>query len=290
MANAQFIYGGPADVTIYDATNGWLHLGYLADVSVMGEPAATKTNFAQMVGFLILHKFSATMLETNQSKITELNLRRTVEQTVYIVGGGKMLTLSGMLISYSEDQKSNESDAHTIVLTAQTAIEPTQAENLIGSDGKFETDTDADGAANGWSKTGTITSISLVSSHISGNAQQLELSTAFGGIYKAITCPFTSPQKVTFSAYIKATAASQFRMIIELRDSVDALIGSAYEYEVSMILNEETRQSFTTIVNPAGSLCQSVRVYFFNSYSGTSNIQIDNAQLELGPLRDFRDA
>jgi len=287
--NAQFIYGGGADVTLYDATNGYYNLGYLADLKVSSVSKQAPTVRGQKMQFLSIYDLLAKQLQSNAALVLELTNRRTVDQTIYVTGGGKLYTLNGMAINYAWDNPYNESDPGTITLTARTAAEPTMQENLIGTDGKFEVDTNSDGLADGWVMTG-LTSVSIVASHLSGggNAQQIATPSTNAFIRHDTVAPFESPIKVSLSGYVKALAASNFKLMIQMLDASLTSIDSISE-EITMTSGEETRQTLTGILNPGGNTCITLRAYFYYSTLGTANIQIDNAQLEFGDVKDFRD-
>jgi len=287
--NAQFIYGGGGDVVLYDAVNGWYSLGYLQELIATFEGPKVETVMAQMVQFFTMYKVTLKNLQSNAALVAELVTRRTALQTIYVTGAGKLFTFPNMLINYNPNHPFNSSDAHTIDISFQTGVEPTQQENLLGTSGQFETDAGG-GIATGWLETGALAAKSVAASHLAGegNAQLMEVSGADpdAGIYKATTCPFEGTLKVTFSAYIKAVAASDFNMVIMTFDTSDVVI-TIYTKAISMTLNEETRQEFAQTINE-GEIVKSVRVYIQGDNSNTADLNVDNAQLELGGLKDFR--
>ncbi|HFQ93904.1 MAG TPA: hypothetical protein ENK32_07840 [Anaerolineae bacterium] len=290
--NAQFIYGGGGDLTLYDATNGWFNAGYLSDLELSDEPVRADSIRGQKVQFYSRHILTSEELQSHNALVAELNNRRNVEQTVYITSDdGALFTMSGVLINYGLKRPFNASDAHKTVITLQTGVEPTQEENLIGADGKFETDSNSDGLADNWTNSPAVSSVSIVTSHLSGegNAQQISISAGnSGAVYYSKTAPFESPKKITFSAYIKANAASTFIMRISTYNYSGTLINS-YDKTVTMSLSETTRQSHSVQIAESSGV-RDVRCAIVGDGTNAADITMDNAQLEFGNLKDFRAA
>ncbi len=290
--DATLIYGGGGDVTLYDATNGYYSLGYLSELSYVGDPALTPTVRGQNFQFLTIYKLTVRNLQTNQALLTELKNRRTLDQTIYIAGAGKLYTLSNMAISYGYQAPHNTSDPHAFVLTAQTGVEHSMAENLFGAVGKFENDTNSDGLADGWAEGGTLDGKSILSSHLAGggNAQQIDVTAGnTASINETILAPFISPMKVTFSFYAKARTASQFNTRLVIYDTGGSTIQTKNK-SFSMTLNEETRQEHSVWLDPGGTLVKNIQAYIMGDGSNAADLLIDNAQLEFASAaRTFRD-
>lgn len=287
--NAQFIYGGGGEITLYDATNGYYNVGYVENIDISAEKQLTTTSHGMEIQVKLLYKLTAMMLESNAAFLQELRTRRTVKQTVYIVGAGKLVTLTNMFLKYFPVQPFNTNDVHKVNIEMQTAVEPTFVENLYGTDGEFSTDAGS-GIATGWSEASTLAAKSVTTSHLAGmgNAQAMTITGgSAAGIYKlSRVAPFALPTIVTFSAYFKAVAASSFSIKMAPFNSSGSGIAT-YTKAVSMTLNEETRQTYSLLIKES-VLVTKVQIEIRGNGVNSAQLLIDNAQLELSNVRDFR--
>ena len=161
-------------------------------------------------------------------------------------------------------------------------------ENVLGSDGQFETDSNGDGFADGWIALNGATG-SLAASWLSGggNAQQINAATvADSGMYYDVLLPYENAVKMTFSvyAYNKEASAQTIKTYFELFDSSGNSIG-VYEKSQTFAASEQKRISHELNIAPSAPV-KTVRVGV--KLPASIVFQFDNAQLELGELTQFK--
>lgn len=288
MANdAEKIFYGPGDLSLYDATNGWLFCGYLDKIEVKGKDLGHKIIDGNTRQYGISYTFKATLQQSNQGLIDSLKTRRTTRQTIYIAGLNNLVTLSSIFISYAPDRDQSGEDEHVIALSAKTSVEDnvTIAQNLLGTSGKMETFTG--GVADGWTTdAGTKAS---GSSHLSGGGNEQRITLNNDYFRQDVNAPFEAPRRITVSAYVidRGGTGSDLKIGFVLLDSAGAVI-STHEDDFTLTASADGRQTYTAIVNPGEPVAQ-IRAQIRESQVVDNSIGIDNFQLQFGKLTTFAD-
>ncbi len=292
MANPLSIFSGPGQITMWDSTNGYYNFGYNKEIMIQGEPQTAELLDGNLHQITTLYKLSAPLLQSNQAALDAIIARRGVKQKLFIIGTESMLTIDNVLLSVGMKRSFKGSgDAHTLELQAQTAIESDVAlqVNLLGADGKFESDSNSDGFADGWS--GSVTSKSIQPSFLSGggNCQQIEFGSTGQWFSKIVNIPVAEPTRFTFSAYVKdngTVLGSQFKIFVTLK--TDGVTKQSFSKVVSVDIGAQTRVSIVADVVTPTEVYNEVHAVFGPDGSNTADILIDNAQLEFGDLSTFR--
>lgn len=101
--DAEKIFFGPADVTLYDATNGYLFCGYLDRVQVSAKPTAHIILDGNARQYAKAYQFRARLQQSDQALVDALVTRQSTRQTIYITGINNQVVLSNMFIGSAED-------------------------------------------------------------------------------------------------------------------------------------------------------------------------------------------
>ncbi len=295
MANPIRIYSGPGQLVIWDATNGYLDLGFLQEIKLSEEPVQHELMDGNLHQALNIWRLEVPLLQTDSTLVSALNARRGIKQKIYITGLEAHWTLENVFVTVQMIRGFSSGEAHRFVLTAQTAIESDFSiyENLLGAQGRFENDSDSDGLADGWFQF-NLTSRSIVASFLSGegNAQKI----AWDGTVDAyvrnnpwVKIPFGSVRlKLTFSFYVlnnDTVNSASFKSAILLYDKNNVVVSSFTQNE-TLAASEQKRISFSATVEPTTLIVFAEARIWRNS--GAVDITIDNAQLEIGGLTDFK--
>ena len=293
MANALGLYSGPAQLALYDASNGWLHLGALVKKCRLDVPAeSVELLDGQLKQIFKKYVLTAEILKSDPVTWSTLKTRQNTDQTLYITGMEALWTLQNMKIVLGQGREFGK-DGHVILLNAQTTTEAdvTIQENLLGSAGGFETD-GGGGVATGWTKSGTVTT-SIVASFLSGggNCQNLSWGAADSGeIYHDVTCPLAAGVAMNYAFSVQAKdggGAIRAKLIIDFRDSSGTIVDTK---QVSTDLNDSEQKQLVldgTYIPSANITTLRARITLdqdANSYS----MKVDNAQLELGEVTNFK--
>ncbi len=291
MANPLSIYSGPAQVAIHDNTNDVLHLGYLKQVEVTGEPQTHELMDGNLHQYATLYKFNAQMLQSNQNVMDAIQGRRSTKQEIIIVGLESLVRMKNVFPAIKVNRPfKGAADAHTMELLAQTSVEADVViyENVLGQDGTFDTDSNSDGVADGWTLFGSPTA-SLVASFLSGqgNAQRLVSAAVNDGMRYDVLLPFEEELQLVFSIYGKnnETTTESITLFIELLDSGGTSI-AIYNQSVSFAAGENKRVNISqriTTTTPVKTVRVGVKIA-----AASKTFDFDNAQLELGSLTDFK--
>ncbi len=292
MANPLSIYSGPGQISTYDGNNGVLHLGFSREIQLTGEPQQHELMDGNLHQYSTLFKLSAPLVQSDQSVASALKNRRATKQEIVIVGLESVVRMKNVFpaMKLARPFKSG-GEPHTIELLAQTAVEDdvVHYENILGAEGKFETDSDSDGFADGWAALGGSQG-SLVTSFLSGQgkAQNVQSQAANDGMYYDVLMPFEDEVQLVFSIYAKnsETTSEDLVLFIEIFDSSDTSIA---QYTQSELFNagENRRVSFTKKILPSSPV-KTVRVGV-KIANAVKTFEFDNAQLELGELTEFKD-
>ena len=296
MANLLRIYSGPGQIVLWDATNGYFYPGFLQEIKLSEEPVQHELMDGNLHQTLNVWKLEVPLLQTDAALISVLNARRGIKQKIYVTGLEAHWTLDNVFITVQMVRGFNSGEAHRFVLTAQTAVESDYAmfENILQSDGKFETDSDSNGYADGWG--GTAQTKSIVSSFLSGggNAQKVTWDATADHYIEttARNVPFDSsamPVKLTFSAYVlnnDAANSTSFYPTIFTYDK-DSVLLSTHKSTETLSAAEQRRVSVKAVIQVASPV-KEIRARIWKFGSTPADITIDNAQLEVGELTDFK--
>lgn len=274
------IHAGPADITLYDSSNGYLYLGYIDDVRLKGKPRNHEIVDGNIRQYGSEYELKATLLQSDYGMYEAIEARRATRQTIYIVGGNSMTTMANMYVNIVPDYAYATDKVHVLEFSAQTRVETdvNKYTNLMGAEGKFETDTNSDGLANGWTES-DLASKSLQTSWRTGNCQRVGTSAAGPVVYYNKTCPFESPRKITFSVYARSNGtAGRVRLSIYLLNAAAGTITSTVGSYEALVDGVERRLSITGNLVPNAEV-RTIRAHMsFDTNSQT--IEFDDAQLE----------
>ncbi len=293
MANALGLYSGPAQLALYDASNGWLHLGALVKKCRLDVPTESVElldgQFKQIFKKYVL---TAEILKSDPATWAALKTRQNTDQTIYITGMEALWALQNMKIVLGQGREFGK-DGHVILLNAQTTTEADVSvqENLLGSAGGFETD-GGGGVASGWTKSGTVTT-SIVASFLSGggNCQALSWGPAdTGEIYREVTCPLAAgvSMNYAFSVQVQDNASGiRAKLVLEFRN-VSGSVVTTKQTSIAFSNNEQKQVVLSgTYVHEQDIVTLRARITLDND-ANTYAMKCDNAQLELGEVTNFK--
>jgi len=290
--DVEKFFFGPADVVLYDATNGYLFCGYLEMVVVSGKTLAHTILDGNIRQYAGSYKFKSLLQQSDQALMDSLVTRRATRQTIYITGLNNQVVLSNVFISAIGSMSFDIDAIHGIVLTAATNIESdvNKKQNLLGADGKFEVDTNSDGLADGW--TASVVSKSIGTSHLSGggNQQNIEFGSSGHYFYHDIIAPFESPRRITASAYIEEnsyTEPAHFSFGFKLLNSAGSIIQTE-STAVTLSVNESQRITITAIVAPSDQIV-TIRPILTADAVDPATLGIDDYMIEFGGITAFSD-
>lgn len=293
MGNPLQIYSGPAELSLYDSSNGLLFLDYDKDFSLDGDPQYYSLIDGNVSQYGTLFKIKANLLNSSEALLASLRTRRSVKSALFAVCPESMIVVKNIYsaISLKRDSRVN---AHYLEFIAQTNIESDVLlyENLLKSYGGMSSG--SGGLATGWlTDCGTK---SLATSHLGGgygNEQRLT-ATASGQYFKNDTsvisrAPFSCTRRLTASAYVKnynTEYSLNFDFGIELLNASGSQIQVSTS-AISLNPNYNQRISHSVLLTP-NSAAAWVRVYFIN-FTTNRSMGIDNVQLEFGELTDYKE-
>jgi len=283
MSNKLNIFGGWAYVSLYDATNGFLHLSQSVEYKLAEKPQSNITIEGQVRVYAVNNDLKLKIPESDQDLLDDLNTRVAYKQDIYIMCNDSIILVENVYISPSVIR---EGKGHYIDVDASTNIvaDVTHRVNLLdNSDMEINNGT----IATGWVDYNLFIT-DIIASHRTGDAQQAEWDGA-GSLYYNAPFPIHNGQRVTFSVYAKAGATGfTGSMVLDIRSSVPSTIQQITS-AISLSANQEQRLSVSGIVDlPAGyDAGHDVQVYIYSTVVAYS-ISIDDAQLEMGGLSDYR--
>ncbi|HFQ93903.1 MAG TPA: hypothetical protein ENK32_07835 [Anaerolineae bacterium] len=281
-------FSGPADVTLWDGTNGFYLLGYLADVEI-GSKVLTHTIIdGNLRRYAVNYRLRAAMLQSAEEAITEINSTRDgTRQNIYLTKFDGLAVMSNVFAAAGHSINGREDDIVEVTAAGYNTV--TKYKNLLGADGKFEVDSNSDGVADGW--TDGASAASIVASHLSGggNAQRVNLALSGDNFYYEVKAPFETARRLAASVYARehtGLGTLDFTFGFKTLDTAGAVINT-YADTYNFSAGQAQRVTKEVFVNE-GQPVASVRL--FVEYAGSGGeIRMDNAQLELGPLSDFKD-
>lgn len=164
--------------------------------------------------------------------------------------------------------------------------------NHLGVAGSFQTDTNADGVADGWAlisggTTGTLTPSTGGFTGVTGVGQRLELSglgttTSDYGGFASGNVPVAGGATYTFSLSSTANAACIVFLNIRFLDAALGFLSDTF-VEVAIATADFRRDSVTAVAPPAAAYCAVTTVVKQRSGAAGPVIwTLDSAQLEIG--------
>ncbi|APF16999.1 hypothetical protein Calab_1536 [Caldithrix abyssi DSM 13497] len=295
MATDLDIFSGPAQITLYDATNGYLHLGW-CEARIKEKPKKVKSIENQTLLIEKSFDFNANVIQFNENILNNLAARNTTKQTVYLVGLDSVLTLSDIFLFYFTERSFSSKPHRLTIAGSGSADLVAQQVNLLHPDGKFENDSNADGLADGWNKSTTIGAVNLQTSFLSGSGKCQYIAcdtTASQYILCETVCPVKGKIKATASIYVQfdpdvITGNGSLCLGLYAKREDGSFITQPWE-EYFFNSLEQRRISIEQEFN-FDELATKLVVIIHNK-SGTLefNAKLDNAQLEIGKLSNFKE-
>jgi hypothetical protein len=298
MADAtQILKNVPAQVSLYDATNGILNLGYLAadNLMVSAKPLFHKIIDGNRNQYGTRTKFVCRLLETNPSKLAALTTRRSYKQSVFIVTAEYGVRISNCYINYFQSRDMEIGGDSFIQVEFHTDIESDVEvlKNLLGATGNMDVDTNTDGMSDGWVEDGTLddydrTTPSFLGAGF-GSDQRIEVTSggADAGIYNAEWWPIDQLVKVTVSAYVQYNVNEDNTFIFQIRTKeFDDSPIDTYESSQMTATSSPVRYSYTHEFTP-GADTYKIAFHLLIEAGESSDLFIDNAQMEFGSLSAY---
>ena len=301
MGSPLRIYGGGAQVSLYDATNGVYHCGYTGEeIRVEEHLFQTGLSDSNKVKVSKAASFEIPLLQTDTTILDELESRRGILQEVYIVGLDSAFKFRDVHITPKLERDYKPGGIHKITLSGMRTIQAVAAaanlpetnycqfiQNILGGFGAVL------GAASfgtGWSYLGA-TSLSLDTSHLGGgygNEQRFTLTDASDSIGIRVRFPLNQVAiKVTASAYVDNLKAgiSYFDIGFRTKDSNGNVLFTKTEAK-TLAEGADGRQSYTLEWIPAADVLY-LEFIIIGSASGSCELGVDNVQLEIGSLTNY---
>ena len=295
MGSPLSIFGGPCmQASLYDATNGLLHLSLLGeDVMYTEEPQ----NIGLSTGNVFeLHKrasFEIPILETN-GIISDLAARRGIRQEVWLIGMENAVFIDNCLISYGLNRSLKPTEGGHVLNLKGSSADPNHFKsmiNILGTYGNCNVDTDTDNIADGWTNFG-CTELAVTTSHKAGrgNEQQFKMG-ASDEFYINIRCPVDQKQiKITISAYVKerGSATAYYNFGLKTINHLNNILDTEEDAGKTLTSGQERRDSKEIVFTPSANI-KTLRLYY--SYSTTdSKLGIDDVQMEFGGLSNYSES
>ncbi len=304
MGRRLRIYSGGATVTLYDATNGLLALGYTNE-EVMIEDEIFEAGLSDQNSVQVSKtiKITARLLQTDGTAIDNVMARRGYLQEVFVIGADSAFKLCDAYVSYSNVRSGKPSEAHYIDLFASRIQQTKSAasdlpetnyaqfiQNILGAFGNCDND-GGGGVATGWTNSGG-SSLSIDTSHLGGgynDEQRVTLSDSGDSIYCRARMPLNeTPIKFTVSAYIDNTKSgiSYYTIAVRTRNAGGSVLDTKGGTEVELANGANERTTYTIEFTPSAAV-QFVELAIIGSDTGSAELGIDNAMLEIGDLTDY---
>lgn len=292
MSNAMNIFGGFYYLSLYDATNSWKHLTQAVQASVNDKTRANPTIEGQIRVYSTEHKLTVTISESDQNLLDALLDRVDTKQTLYLVGMDHALVVDNV---YINPYAKRVDKGHTIILEASTNInsDVVHKVNFVTNPG-MESYTGS--MADNWNESGSTNTYSIVTSFRSGYAQRMEFQVANSDVFYTdnITMPIRDGQAVATSVYVKSSSGNTDDIDIVLKLELLADDGSTVSQTfTSSDFNLDPGESIRVTVSGTASLsagqCSYLKLSIqLGATSNDGTIDIDDAQIELGKLSDYR--
>jgi len=280
--DASKIFYGPAEITLYDGSNGYLWCGYSELVDINSKNLAHKILDGNTRQYGLRYMLDAVLQQSDQALIDALVTRRATRQTIYIVGLNNMCKMSSVFLSHMPVREGD--GLHNIELEASTETEANvvQYQNLLGSESQME---GPGPVGTGWATTGT--SIDLLTSHLAGMGIEQRVTLGSGQYFRNDkVVPFEGARRISVSAYVKNLGAGNVTYTIgfDLLDSAGAVIsGGSYDGSpVTLAASASERTTFSQWVVPSEPVA-SIRTILQRT-EGSDAYGIDNFMTQFGQL------
>jgi hypothetical protein len=308
MGQPLRIYSGAgAQISLYDATNGPLWLGYVADeINVIGTPSDVGLSDGNRVQFNHIHSVTIPIVQTDSTLLASLIARKGILQELYLVSIDSAYKFTDVLIQVAMNRNfkpGSDTGSHRFILTAKRVQQDKAAaaslpethycqfiQNLLGSFGNMNTDAGG-GVPTGWTNSGA-SSPSVTTSHLGGgygNEWRFTLSDSGDYVYCRVRLPLDqTPIKITLSAYIdnRKSGTSYFKFAYILRDSSLSSVASALSDEKTQANGANARETEEWTITPAADACY-IDFAIYGTDTGTAELGVDNVQAEIGELTDY---
>lgn len=301
MGDILRIYSGGAQINLYDATNGVLHLGAASEeIAIESEQQIVPVSDGNKVQVEEIVSFEASILQTDETQIDNLMTRKSYLQEVYIIGIDSAYKIRDCFIRIKEVRSMKGGETHMVTISGarykQTVAAAAQLpesnytqfmQNILGGFGAI---LGAASVGTGWAHLGA-TSTSVDTSHLGGgyaNEQRFTLADAGDYIFCRVRLPLDQmPIKITASAYVDNTKAgiSYYNFGYRTKDSGASELDIKVEAK-TLAQSANERVSYTVECTPTAD-CLFVELLFQGSASGTCELGVDNCQLEIGSLTDY---
>jgi len=279
--SSKFFYG-PADVTLYDSTNGYSWLGYIEDVQVNGSPLMHNIFDGNRRKYGISYKFRTKLQQSDQSFFDDLETREATRQTIYICGLNNMVKLDNMYIFANPEIR--DDNIHYIDLRAETEVKAdfTKFQNLLLNSDMVDFTT---GVADNFSTDGTGTSSNT--SHVSGGGNEQRVTLDAQYYRQDIIMPFETARRITASAYVidRGGLGVTCKIGFILLDNSGSTI-STHEVDFTLGAGANGRQSNSVLVVPSSPV-KTIRWQIREANAVAASLGIDNAMLNFGPLTTY---
>jgi hypothetical protein len=298
----NILSGAPAQIAIYDSTNGLLCLGYLSskNFQLTAKPLFHTNINGNRYQYGTRTILKVEMLESDPTKLAALKAKHNDKQDIYTTAAEYGVKLHDCYVQYGQKRKYGPGDVSVIQITAYTDVEDDVEviKNLLSrvpatayDYGNFNTDTNSDGLADGWTAVGTIADGLTDPSWLNGagdSHQELGLDNT-ELIYCDITWYLDQPVLITFSANIKGgvtpyTHQVTLRIRI-LRSGNNSVDHKAYSFEINDL--NSGRYSVSQMLNPGSHDIVELRCEIGSDHIDGATIEVDDAQLEFGSLSDY---
>jgi len=283
MANAANIFSGPAQVSLYDATNKELFLGYHEQVKVTENNLAHNLIDNNNLQYGALTKVEIPLFQSDPTLLAAIKARRTTKQSIYIVGMDHLLQIDNVYVSVVRNRIYLGGEIHTLLLKAQTEVEADVGEliNMLGEEGACDTDTNTDGVADGWTDA-TGNTVQVI-----GGQQQFKFDGASQTFYYDFICPLDQPVKITVSSTVENREAviRSFEFGFKTKNNAGTVVDTK-THQVIIGESDTVRESYTVSFTPGAAVAK-ISVYFEDYNSTVAQLSIEDVQLQFGPLTDY---
>ncbi len=297
MGDILRIYSGGAQVNLYDSTNGVLCLGLSSEeISIEIEPQIVPISDGNKVQVEQIVSFEATILQTDETQIDNLMTRKSYLQEVYIVGIDSAFKMRNCFLMIKEIRSMKGGEAHLVTISGRRYLQSVAAaddlpetnycqfiQNLLGGFGAI---LGAGTTPTGWSNSGATT-LSIDTSHLGGgygNEWRFTLSDSGDQVKCRLRFPIDA-QPITFTAsvYIDNRKGGTSYFTIGLETDTPEL---KYSAEQELASGADARFNHKISFIPSGSV-ENIFLSIKGSDTGSAELGVDNAQLEIGSLTPY---
>jgi hypothetical protein len=292
------VFAGPGQITLYDSTNGYLFLGHLGDIEIEEKALTHKNIKHELIRYDRYFTLSAMVYESNRTLISDLESRVGTAQDIYIIGAEGMLKISGVKVHYEVERVYGKDDPHAIEIVSRWGDEDKHnfyvnlLTSVSGLEFKFENF--SGNIASGWSAF-NYDVVSSVSSFRTGNAQLITWLGAPTNQFMRnsfFPCPFNAPVRLTASVYAQdqSFGNGDFQIGVSVKYTDNTMNTFLTDIPMSEISSGSsgTRVSYSEIIVPSKPIKEIYMRFGAKDYDSLG-VEIDDAQLEIGHLSNFRE-